>query len=330
MISGRPFMLLALCALVSAAGCGDDDDPSGTSSSSSAAREAEVTAINVATLPFAASAPYYVGEAEGFFEDAGLTTEAQAVPSGDAAIASVVSGENQFAFSNIVSVLIARSKGLPLRMVAQGVGAPESVEGYYGIVVPKDSPVRSAADLEGRTIALSTLTADLGPLTVKNVLSDAGVDLDGVKLTEIAFPDMVPALQGDRVDAAVLTEPFLANALAEGMRAVAWPFGETKAGVEISAWVTTDKFIEENPETVEKFQQAIDEANEFSQANPDAVREAILSYTEIPPPVVENMTLPRWSATLDVESVSLIGELANEFGELDEVPSTDDVVQPGA
>jgi NitT/TauT family transport system substrate-binding protein len=141
---------------------------------------------------------------------------------------------------------------------------------------------------------------------------------------------MVPALQRDRVDAAVLTEPFLASALAEGMRAIAWPFGETKPGVEISAWVTTDQFIEENPETVEKFQQAIDEANEFSQANPDAVREAILSYTEIPAPVVENMTLPRWSATLDVESVSLIGELANEFGELDEIPSTDDVVQPEA
>ena len=62
----------------------------------------------------------------------------------------------------------------------------------------------------------------------------------------------------------------------------------------------------------------------------DAVREAILSYTEIPPPVVENMTLPRWSATLDVESITLIGELANEFGELDEIPSTDDIVQPGA
>jgi NitT/TauT family transport system substrate-binding protein len=56
-----------------------------------------------------------------------------------------------------VSLLLANSNGLPLKIVCNGV-APTGVPGndYGAVVVKKDSPIKTAADLAGHTVATVT------------------------------------------------------------------------------------------------------------------------------------------------------------------------------
>lgn len=326
----RALAAVGVVGLLLVAGCGDDSSTDTGSAASASEGDGGTTSVKVATLPFVDDAPFFLGDSKGYFEEAGLSVSSTPVPSGDNAVATLISGENQFAFSNIVTVLIARSKGLPLQIIAGGDSASRDEKGHFAIVVPKDSPIRSLKDLAGKTVAVSTLTADLGPLTVQNVIRKAGVDPAQVKLTEVGFPDMQPALERDAVDAAVVIEPFLTAAEGAGMRAISYPFTETRAGLEIAAWVTTDAYAKEHPDVVQKFQEAIQRSNAYAADNPDELRDAVLEYTEIPAPVAETMNIPGWSEQIDVTSIELIGKLANEFGQLDEVPPTDEVLAEGA
>ena len=87
------------------------------------------------------------------------------------------------------------------------------------LIVNPESGITSVADLEGRTIAIVGLRS--GPeVATRVVLDEAGVDSESVSFVELAYPDMVAAVQGDRVDAAFIVDPFLSKAKAEGLEII--------------------------------------------------------------------------------------------------------------
>src|SRR4051812_6237531 len=107
-------LALAAGALV-VAGCGGAASQGGGGGD-----PAKPTTLKVGVIPIADVAPLYVGMKQGFFKDEGLTIKPQIADGGAAIAASVMSGDDQLGFSNVVSLVTARSKKLPLRIVAQG------------------------------------------------------------------------------------------------------------------------------------------------------------------------------------------------------------------
>jgi NitT/TauT family transport system substrate-binding protein len=100
--------------------------------------------LKVGVLPIADVAPLYLGMKKGYFKQEKLTLKPQVMQGGAAVAAGVVSGSLDFGFSSTEPLIVAKSKGLPVTIVTQGVQAAASTgEAWEGLMVNGNSPIRS-------------------------------------------------------------------------------------------------------------------------------------------------------------------------------------------
>jgi len=313
--------LLACAAMLGACG-GDDDEPASTGTS---AETAPVT-LKVGVIPIADVAPLYLGVKKGFFEEEKLKIEPVLAEGGAAIVPAVISGSNQIGFSNATSLVIATSKKLPVKIISQGdIGGTSDEDAPDGVIVRKGSPIREPKDLEGKTISVNTLN-NVGPLTISNALEKRGVDPKKVKFTEVPFPDAVAALEAKRVDAIWVVEPFQTAATKAGHKVLFHPFEEAAPNYTVATYFTTTKFIEQQPDVVERFVRAINKSMEYAEAHPDEVRDIVTTYTQIPPALAKEMVLPHWGPDLHEDTIQLTIDLAAKYGFIKEKPSLDDLI----
>jgi len=310
-------------ALAVVAGCGNDTGPDEVGEEGPVTvRVGDVLGVPAAFLEFAVQ--------EGIFSEHGLDVQVQANPGGAANVPGVVAGDFEIAGSNVVSVLLARNEGLPLKMVSAGTfGGPDAADDFAAILVTEDSPIQSPADLDGRTVAINTL-ANVAEVTTRAALENAGAGHENIEFVEMGFPDMIPALQDGQVDAIFEIEPFLSVGLDQGLRPVIAPYSGTQPDMAIGSYFSSDQYIAENPDVVDSFIAGISDAGEHIAANPDAFRDALVELADLDPEVAGEVNLPRWGGPVDVPSVELIGDLMVRYGLLDEVPPMTEVVYPSS
>jgi NitT/TauT family transport system substrate-binding protein len=317
-------LVLALAAAL-IVGCGGDDDEGG-GGGGAAGDQSEPTTLKVGVIPIADVAPLYLGMEQGFFEEENLTIEPQLAEGGAAIVPAVVSGDYQIGFSNTTSLIIARSKDLPVKILTQGaVGGTSADDAWNALMVPKGSDIAEPNDLEGKTVAVNTLN-NVGPLTINTAMANAGADYTKIKYVEVPFPDMNAALEAGRVDAAWMVEPAYSGARAAKGKAIFHPYEETAENLTVATYFATEQFIGENQDVVDRFKRAMERSLDYAAQNPDAVRTTVGNYTEIPPEVTEAMHLPLWQADLNETTIERTIELAGEYGFIEEAPSLDDLI----
>ena len=120
-------MLAAAALVLSACGAGDDG---GTTESASGLDQ-----VTVGIIPILDVAPIYLGQDQGFFEDEGIELTLESGQGGAAILPGVESGQFQFGFSNNTSLLVAKDKGLDVRIVAAGNSTTGEVGADFSAVV---------------------------------------------------------------------------------------------------------------------------------------------------------------------------------------------------
>jgi NitT/TauT family transport system substrate-binding protein len=279
--------------------------------------------ITVGLIPIVDVAPVYLGIEEGFFEKRDLNVKVQTAEGGAAIVPGVVSGDFQFGFSNVTSLLLAQSEGLPLKIVAAGDSSTgKQGADFSGVVVPEGSEIEDAAGLAGKTVAVNTLK-NIGDTTVRQSVKKAGGDPSAVKFVELEFPDMPAALAKGQVDAAWVVEPFLTITKDQGGTDIASNLVDTQPNLMIAAYFTSEEMLASDPGLVDRFTAAVNESLTYAEQNPDAVREIIQSYTDIPADVANRMVLPKWSSEINTETVELLAQLAREDGLVQEPVDTE-------
>ena len=308
----RAFAAIAMTtAVLLATACGSST-PKQTASST--------TKVTVGVIPIVDVAPIYLGKQRGFFASRGIDLTMSSGQGGAAIVPGVVSGQFQFGFSNLTSLLVAQTQNVPLTVVASGV-ASTGVAGadFGGVVVKADSPIQTAKDLSGKKIAVNTLK-NIGDTTIRESVRKAGGDPASLHFVEIAFPQMAAALDAGQVDAVWVVEPFLATIKAHGGRVVAWNFVDAAANLTIAAYFTSTHTAKSNPDLVKRFRDAIDESLRYADANPSAVRDALTEYTQIDPAVRAAMTLPKWPTEINKASVQTLATLGQHDGLFTKAP----------
>ncbi len=115
-----------------------------------------LTPLHLQTIPFDAGSQVFYAKDMGFFSKAGLDVTIDPVGNGPAIAAAVASGAVDIGFSNALSIETAYKKGLPFVFVQNSAiystAAPTSV-----IMVLKDSPIKTAKDLNGKTFGVNGL-----------------------------------------------------------------------------------------------------------------------------------------------------------------------------
>src|SRR5690606_30019149 len=136
---------------------------------------ADLTPIKVGVIPIIDVAAAYLAVEQGFFEEEGLDVSLELAQGGAAIVPAVVSGEYQFGFSNVTSLLLAVNNGVPIKAVASGLFTTGVEPDFGGVAVPAGSDITSAADLVGKTVAVNTLN-NIGDSTIRHVVEEAGGD----------------------------------------------------------------------------------------------------------------------------------------------------------
>src|ERR671918_366806 len=313
---------LAATLALALVGCGDDDDSAGGGGDSAGA-----TKITVGTLPIANAAPMYLGMKKGFFKAEGITIEPQIGEGGAALMPSLVSGDAQFAFVGVIPAITAVAQNLPVKIVTSSDDAAKTEEkDWQTLVVPKGSSIKGVDDLPGKTIAVNALRG-LADVVISRSLEKQGVDYREVKLLELPFPEMPAALEQKRVDAALLTEPFLSAVLAEGGRQIDAPSVETVPNFPNGVYVAAEDYIAENGDVVDRFARAMNRSLEYAQDNPKEVRRIVPTYTETPEEAAQQMRLPVFDPELDRKGIELEADLTAKYGIVEEAPAYEDLVR---
>ncbi|MDA2813384.1 ABC transporter substrate-binding protein [Nocardiopsis sp. RSe5-2] len=279
--------------------------------------------IAVGAIPIVDLAPLHLAVDQGFFADRGIEVEIRSMSGGAQAVPGVAGGDLDFAFGNVTSLLVARDAGLPVKVVANGATTTgEQGNDVSAVVVPEGSPIESAEDLEGATVAVNNLE-NIGDTTVRNSVRKAGGDPAEVGFTELPFPDMPAALEKEEVDAAWMAEPFLTTSLQAGATEIASNFVDAHPELTMATYFTSERLLAEDPELAADFTAAMEEGLAYAEDNPDEVRRILGEYTEIDPAVIEDIRLPSFPTEMNRESIRTIADLMEEDGLVDEAPDVD-------
>jgi NitT/TauT family transport system substrate-binding protein len=320
----QPLAIAAVVAvLVALGGCGGDDAGGG-------GEDGGTVKLKVGTLPISNAAPLFLGAKKGFFEEERLEIDPVIAQTGNDIITTMVSGDTQFGFVGYVPALSASSQGLPVKVVANSDnGAATAKKEWTQILVTKDSPIRDVKDLEGKTIASNALKG-VGEVVIKASLDKQGVDPNSIKLIEVPFPEMPGALERGRVDAIWAPEPFLTQVLGTGARSIDAPLVTLGKNYVNGAYVTTEEYLGENADVVERFAKAMRRSNEYAGSHPEEVRAILGDYTQIPPDVAQKILLPSWPPEINRTQLEELSGYAEQYGVIKEQPNLDELLWEGA
>jgi NitT/TauT family transport system substrate-binding protein len=304
--------LVPVLAALTLAACGGGAD----------AGEGDGTAtLRVAVIPTVTKAPMYLGIEKGFFKEEGLEVKPEVVQNGAAVTAAVTSGSAELGSSALVPTVVAIAKGVPVQIVttAASTSSPEKPVAPYGdavLVVSRDSDIETVADLNGKTIAVNALQAGV-ELAVRGSVDRNGGDASTLKFVVVPFPEMAAALSRGQVDAIAPVDPFVESAVAAGHRALHHTFPYDPAQTEEfvnSVYFTSSRYAAENPETIERFQRAMERANAYAAEHPDEVRAQMPEYTGVSAEVAASIALPDYPSTRNDEAYQAEMDLMVKYG----------------
>jgi len=310
----RRLAVLALAAsfVAASAACGGD------SPTPAPPQPGQPDKVTVGVIPIVDVAPIYLGKQKGFFNSRDIDLTLQPAQGGAAIVPAVVSGQYQFGFSNVVSLLLARSRNVPVKVVSNGNNTTGDPAKDFGGLIVKDASITSARQLEGKKVATNTLK-NIVDTSVKSIVQKAGGDPSKVSFVELPFPDMIPALDGGRVDAIFVVEPFQTTALKKGWKVIG-SYADVHPNLCVAVYFTSTQVATGNPDLVRRFTEAMKESLAYAQGHPDEVRAVLGSYTQITEEVRKELILPRFPSDIDRAAVQSLADLSVRYQLLSQAP----------
>jgi NitT/TauT family transport system substrate-binding protein len=307
---GAALAALALVLVPAAAGCGSgEDDPA-----QPVAAPANLTPVKVGVLPIVDVAPLFLGKEKGFFAKRGIDLKTTIAEAGPLIVPGVVKGEFQFGFANMTSLMINQTKNVPIQVVASGVASTgQKGLDFGGVVVPVNSKIQTAADLNGKTIAVNAV-GSIGDTTVRESVRAAGGDPKSLKFVAKPLPQMQAFMEAGGADAAWTVEPWLSLTKGTGGRVVAWNYVDLAPKLTVAAYFTNAKLVQENPDLVKRFVESMQESMRFADNHPDQIRDILQTYMTIDRVLTQAMTLPLWPADINRPSVERLAQRGVEDG----------------
>jgi len=238
------------------------------------------------------NAAMFVAMEKGFFKAEGLDLETLPLAGGAPIINGVVSGDLQFGWTNVISLYQARVGGFDFKLIAGGATNVKAKHESHAIQVAQNSPVKTAKDLEGKTVAVNTLN------NIVHLMAMAWIDKNGgssskVKFVEVPFPQMAATLSAGKLDAISVHEPFATAAIEKGgARVLAQPWGDVLPKFLIASWFASEKWLVKNKETGQAFVRAIGRGIDAIQADPEGSRAAMVKWAGLNPDLAGKIGLP--------------------------------------
>ena len=290
------------------------------------AADAPLTVVNLINLPADNSAEVYYAEDMGFFKDAGLDVRITPMTNSGAIIAALAGGGGDIGNSVVGSLADARAKGIPVLFFAPA-GMSDIKSPTAALIVAKDSPITTAAELTGKIVAVSGLN-DLTYFATRAWLDENGGNSASVKFVELPFPTMAAAVESHRVDAAYTVEPFFAMA-GPGVRL----FARASAGVAprymATGWIATESWLASHADIALRFAAAIHRAAVWGNSHHPESAAILTKYLKTDPLIAAKMYRAPYALSLDPHLIQPPIDTAAKYTGDAAVPANSLVWAPG-
>lgn len=215
-----------------------------------------------------------------------VEAKALAIP---ALIQSTPTKQYDVVMNAVMAIPFAKRRGLELVVLSAGITAAPGRKGG-GIWVKKDSPIKTIADLKGKTLGNYALKST-GTTWLRIALAQKyglNVSYEGgdLKWVQIPAPSLPTALASDRIDAATLIHSQAYNAEKSGdFRMIANTTEDLHEifGIDtVSAvLVSYPEKLAARPEAFKEFNRMLKASVDYAVANPDVVGEAVAKQGKI-------------------------------------------------
>jgi NitT/TauT family transport system substrate-binding protein len=281
------FVLVITCCLAAIGGA-----PAAVQARPARWLSAHLTTVKVGYVPIVDFLPLYVAINQGYFTQQRLKADLVPMAGGATIIPALQGGSLDLGISNPLSVLIAADRGLSPLIVSAG-SFEDRARPTHAILVANGSSIHSAADLEGKTVAVPTLNS-LPHIAVEQWMKDHGADPSRVRFTELTVTEMLAALTHGQIDAAIEAEPFIKQGEAIGARVLAFPFAEANKLTYTAGIVALRPYVVAHKSLVARFSRAYNRAIDFIESHDAQARAILAKYGGIPRHLAATMNLPVW------------------------------------
>jgi NitT/TauT family transport system substrate-binding protein len=220
--------------------------------------------LRMGVIPIDADAePYYANEI-GAFRKRGLSVDILTISNGAAILAAVVGGSLDLGATAAISLVAAYKRGVPVTCVAPTSYYTSRVPSTV-LMVAQDSPIKTARDLAGKSVGVNALK-DLTQLATMAWVDKSGGVSSDVKFIELGFAHLLAALQQKRVDAAVITEPFISNAK-QSARVLGNPYDAVASEFPVGCFFVKSDFAKDNGRQLGQVIDALHDAGLWANAH---------------------------------------------------------------
>lgn len=277
------------------------------------------TKVRIAVQPVANMAPIPLGKRLGFFKQAGIDLEIVRGVTSVTIYPGVIRGDFQAGTSSWSALTIAVSQGLPVMGVAAMDRAGTNPKKDTGqIVVPKNSPIKTLADLKGKAIAVNATKnlTEIGPAEILRRKAKVTAKYVGVP-----FANMPAALRSGSVDAANAYEPFLTQMKREmGVRVLAGSNVEFYRDLAIGNIVMSRDWVNKNRAAAVAFKKAVEKSVRYAQRHQAAVRSILPTHSGITRELAQKVNLPIYDTVIPVRQINRIGVIFRNYGVIPKAP----------
>jgi NitT/TauT family transport system substrate-binding protein len=276
---------------------------------------ADLTPITIGLTPGDPAAVLFYASERGFFRNNGLDAKLQLLTSGPIVATAVTGRTLDLGAVNVGSLASARLRGLPLRIVAPAAIVTAGPSGD-AMMVRADSPIRTGADFNGKTVAIVAIK------TVQHAAFLAWVDKHGgdsktIKSIEIPLPEMVAALDQSRVDAAIPVEPFTSQGIGAGNRNIGSFYEAMGLPFLVFAVAGNEHWLQNNVATALKAQTAIRQAAIWANGHQKECRQMLAPFMKIDQKVADTMLLRQFGTTINTPLIAPVIDVMVRYGFLD-------------
>lgn len=279
--------------------CGSDDN--GQSDN----EEPESVTIGLTFVPNIQFAPFYVADALGYYEEAGLEVEFNHHAVGADQFGPLVAGQEDLLMASGDEVMQIRAREVPVVYVA-------AVYREYpvALIVPADSDIQTLADIEGKRVGVP---GEYGAnwIGLLALLDAAQLTTDDISVESVGFTQATALLAGhvDAVMGYVNNEPIQIDKA--GMPVRTFPVDEVSSLVA-NGLVVTDDYLDERPDIVRALVAATLQGVQYALDNPEETVEIAKDYVPtLTDAEQEQSALEVLQATLPLWEVEDGGELGH-------------------
>jgi NitT/TauT family transport system substrate-binding protein len=281
-----------------------------------AAAQAARERIRLVSTPTEGSTNVFYAIKSGMFARAGLAVDMTGAGSGNAATTAVIAGSYEMGKTTMVATFTAHLRNIPLVLVAPGlVWTPRSR--WALLQVPTDSPLKTGADLNGKTIGVTSL-GDMTAVGIKAWVEKNGGDVKSLKFVEVPNSATEAALQQHRIDAAILQSPNLDASLTAGTtKTMGDALGAIAPSYLVSVWVARRDWAEQHQAVLARFKRVFADATTYVDSHPTETIPYVAELTSVDRDSVAKMPRSVSATSLDPSLIQPMIDAAAKYGAIE-------------